>query len=1160
MKKLILYVVISIMLSFSAYAAIDCNAACQDCNSLFAMWKMDETNWNHIPGEVIDSMGSLHGIAYGNADTIDSGVYSRAGSFDGNGDYIEIPGTQNVGKNWNKITVSAWIKLGEMPYGRDVIAKDVEESGNNALFQISVLNPTEPISTAKNIEFAINPEGPESHKFVRSTTIAELGQWYHVVGTYDGSKIKIYINGVLEHEAPVTGNLETNYLQHPISIGAKYQTGSGYDGSYFNGNIDEVSIWANRALTAEEVSQLYTYGGLSNGISDSSIYKSGNLQAYWRLNDTNDYGPNCLQLTARANSAFETTDCKNSNGCVSFFGTSDNGLYRDNVHSVLGGQTWSVWVKDEDYQHGYAIALTALRTSVERNVEYGWWLWDYITDGVAILQGEDYRHANTNQAMVDALTDTKWHMYSWTVDSDGLFKHYVDGQLAGSTTAAAIQSITQTLNIGSEYEGGGGHQDGVWMQDMGWWNVALSGSEMLELYNTYTTGLFGQWHMNESSWDGTPGEVIDSLNSLDGTAHGDANTATYGVSGSAGSFDGDGDYVEIPGSENVGKGWSQVSVSAWIKLRSMPYGRDVIAKDVEESGNNALFQISVLNPTEPSSTAKNIEFAINPEGPESHKFVRSTTVAELGEWYHVVGTYDGSKIKIYINGVLEHEAPATGNLETGYTQHPISIGAKYQTGSGYSGSYFNGTIDEVNVWANTALTAEEVSQLYTEEAKGISEIYKSENLHAYWHLNDTNDYGPNGLDLTARSGAEFKTTGGRDCGACVRFSGSTDVGLYRNSVSSILGNQTWSGWMKVEDYPTGYAVEISCLRTSEDREYEYFWHLHDYTSDGAAVAWGTSGGDNYRYADATQSFVDALRSKEWHMYSYTVINSGGTATFKHYVDGQLVATTTASQIQSKTQTLNIGSEYGGGGGHMNGVLLQDVAWWNVSFSDADMAELYQQYDTCVPEIPHEAIGNASNISTNYDNLSIVIGGVEQNETSEYTGEQIVQINNGSVPIVEFPFNFSLGSLNLSQINITTANDITGGAIIVNIPLQEGYTKTVYVDVILNQATVCVKDLETVTIQQLHGACKTPGVPNETKVTCPKSGIPHVDGIYRCTYLSSINKDKVEGLRHSGVDEIYPTDGEEENPEGPEFSGSSATIIVLLVAVAIALMLFRIRKK
>ena len=79
-----------------------------------------------------------------------------------------------------------------------------------------------------------------------------LNQWAHIVGTYDGSKISIYKNGILENSVPATGLISTSTL--PLSIGvrwpAKYQV---------NGLIDDVRIY-NYARTADQVRSDYNAG------------------------------------------------------------------------------------------------------------------------------------------------------------------------------------------------------------------------------------------------------------------------------------------------------------------------------------------------------------------------------------------------------------------------------------------------------------------------------------------------------------------------------------------------------------------------------------------------------------------------------------------------------------------------------------------------------------------------------------------------------------------------------------------------------------------------------------------------------------------------------------------------------------------------------------
>jgi hypothetical protein len=72
-----------------------------------------------------------------------------------------------------------------------------------------------------------------------------LNTWTHIAGTYDGSTLRIYINGVLSASVARTGPIDPS--TYALTIGADTM-----HGSYYSGLIDEVRIY-NRALGGTEV-------------------------------------------------------------------------------------------------------------------------------------------------------------------------------------------------------------------------------------------------------------------------------------------------------------------------------------------------------------------------------------------------------------------------------------------------------------------------------------------------------------------------------------------------------------------------------------------------------------------------------------------------------------------------------------------------------------------------------------------------------------------------------------------------------------------------------------------------------------------------------------------------------------------------------------------
>ena len=104
-----------------------------------------------------------------------------------------------------------------------------------------------------------------------SVTGLEVNKWYHLAATYDGSKVKIYINGNLDVEAAQTATPANN--AEPLTIGQRN------DGDmYFQGMIDEVEIF-NRALTPDEIRSIFD-AGRAGKIKPAIALNSANGHVY----------------------------------------------------------------------------------------------------------------------------------------------------------------------------------------------------------------------------------------------------------------------------------------------------------------------------------------------------------------------------------------------------------------------------------------------------------------------------------------------------------------------------------------------------------------------------------------------------------------------------------------------------------------------------------------------------------------------------------------------------------------------------------------------------------------------------------------------------------------------------------------------------------------
>lgn len=154
--------------------------------------------------------------------------------FDGVDEYVDI-GNYPIFDFTTSLTIEAWVKASstqpEGYYGRIV------DKYNHAL-QTGYTLCRDAGATAPNTAYFSFWGTDGSLYSVNGTTIITNDQWYHLAATYDGNTMKIYVNGVLEGQKPVSKTISAS--TNPLRIG------NAYDGNRWTplkGIIDEVRVW-----------------------------------------------------------------------------------------------------------------------------------------------------------------------------------------------------------------------------------------------------------------------------------------------------------------------------------------------------------------------------------------------------------------------------------------------------------------------------------------------------------------------------------------------------------------------------------------------------------------------------------------------------------------------------------------------------------------------------------------------------------------------------------------------------------------------------------------------------------------------------------------------------------------------------------------------------
>jgi len=158
--------------------------ACHAAGQPLAQWTFDT---DHIAGaKVADRVGDLEGSIKGAVHLVKEPMAALV--FDGVENSVDVPNIQLDEFPRRQFSVEAWVSLeAGLPWG--AIAGCFQDNGD---FERGWLLGYD----ESHFRFAVSATGKLT--YLTGTTVFDKGQWYHVVGTYDGQTMKLYVNGRLD--------------------------------------------------------------------------------------------------------------------------------------------------------------------------------------------------------------------------------------------------------------------------------------------------------------------------------------------------------------------------------------------------------------------------------------------------------------------------------------------------------------------------------------------------------------------------------------------------------------------------------------------------------------------------------------------------------------------------------------------------------------------------------------------------------------------------------------------------------------------------------------------------------------------------------------------------------------------------------------------------
>jgi chitodextrinase len=287
---------------------------------------------------------------YGNNGTVTNATWSASGkfgkalTFNGTSAVVTVPNSASL-QLTSGMTVEAWVyPTGTNTGWRDVIYK----ADDNYYLEASTSNGTPGIGIVV---------GGQHTEAITPTPLA-ANTWTFLSATYDGTTLRMYVNGTQVGSQPVTGPIVTS--NNPLQIG-----GDSLYGQYFSGMIDEVRVY-NTALSPAQIqadmamalggsAPLFSATPTSLDFAEQDVHVGSTPRAVTITNT----GASALTVTGVTVSGAQATDFSQTNTCVGSLAPAANCTIDVVFTPGAGGvRNATITVADNAVGNPHTISLT----------------------------------------------------------------------------------------------------------------------------------------------------------------------------------------------------------------------------------------------------------------------------------------------------------------------------------------------------------------------------------------------------------------------------------------------------------------------------------------------------------------------------------------------------------------------------------------------------------------------------------------------------------------------------------------------------------------------------------------------------------------------------------------------------------------------------------
>ncbi len=755
----------------------------------------------------------------------------------------------------------------------------------------------------------------------QSSALLNIGSWTHIIIQREkGTKWEMWIDGVLE-ETNTSARL-TDDLTSANSTIAKHYNSTSYN---FDGKITEVSIF-DYALSPSQVTTLWG-GGTS--VSNPMALPSPPI-AYYPLGTSAYNGEYLAENNAIGDYVFD----------FGTFTSNDRIVINDTFDTIITGTNFTIssWI-NLDSVLSNQIKFIFTNESLQLTIT------DKITTYLRGASGYFLNPFNSNTT----LTTGKWYNVVF-VKSGSDYTYYLNGSADGTVnnSTSVVNSSQTTSIIGMYYSGSYGF-DGK-MSNVQIFDSALSSTEIETLYNygspIQTLANIPQ-NSNLKAWYKLDASEVYNSTTTEWSIDNNQNPSAYPSSLEFDSASSD----AITLGNTIGNGFTQITCSIWANISTSGLTqstyRNFLVKFPGGTNYATPFELRSSNGNRVDTYNNKLFFRVNTNTGSYGYTDTGFEFTEANKWHHLVGTYDGSNVKLFVDGVEYYSISASGTLNS--NTNNATIGKFGSTGD------FNGKLSNASIW-NAALTSTQVTELYNNGTpSNLSSHSATSNLVSWWKLNNTTTGiedakgSNNGTNNGATEYAGFvnKLVGdssGMSQANLVQsdlqtvapyskyaldFDGADDyIDCGNDSSLQITSDLSISAWFKIDNSSPNSYFNIITKWISGNAA----WSSYVAKSTGILSFWISTNGSTQIQINSNTNVNDG----NWH--HFTGINDG--TNIKLYIDGNLENTGTGGTIYNSTQNVLIGKT------NQNSFLfsgsISNASIWNTALTSTQVSEIYNQ--------------------------------------------------------------------------------------------------------------------------------------------------------------------------------------------------------------------------